>query len=82
MSENVSQPTLGINIAAQIEQKFAGRRQRVMHGGQLCSKCYSAPPAKSQKYCGKCHSMAVMASRIRLRAANKAQGGVDASAPR
>jgi hypothetical protein len=52
-------------ISAQIEMVRAGRRTKVFHGGTLCSKCYAAPPAKSQRYCSKCHVNAVMASRAR-----------------
>jgi len=63
----VSQVARCINIEAQIERRRLGFRKRVMHGGTLCSKCYENPPAKSQRYCAKCHSNAVMASRRRAK---------------
>lgn len=56
MSGDVSHVTLCSNIAAQIEQKAAGRRKRVRHGGTLCSSCYAEPPRQGQRYCLSCHS--------------------------
>lgn len=51
------------NVAAQIEQKQAGRRKNIRHGGTLCSKCLVNPPsAKNQRYCKPCHNEAVKAS--------------------
>lgn len=45
-----------LDVAAQIEQKRAGRRKLVRHGGRLCSKCLERPPAASCGYCNPCHA--------------------------
>jgi len=42
-------------ITAQIRMKAAGRRKHVMHGGTLCSRCLSRPPASNKvRYCRQC----------------------------
>lgn len=45
-------------ITAQIKLKSEGRRKTVQHGGTLCSRCYSAPPLPSHRYCRMCKQAA------------------------
>lgn len=64
---DVSRETICVNVAAQLERcQSKGQRKYVRHGGTLCSKCYSAPPAgKNQRYCKKCHCDASKATKDR-----------------
>lgn len=60
MSDHVSHATgsLPLNIQRQIEQKRAGRRRKVHHHGQLCSKCLENPPrAPGDRYCAECRKI-------------------------
>jgi hypothetical protein len=68
VSDNVFHETKGcpLNIAAQIEERRAGRRKFIHHGGTLCSKCLERPPTSGQRYCNPCHAEANRASRARL----------------
>lgn len=58
MQPNDDFETLGCTpiVAAQIEAKRAGRRDRVYHGKSLCSGCYAEPPMSGQRYGHKCHA--------------------------
>lgn len=69
------------NIAAQIEQKRAGRRKLVRHGGTLCSKCLEVPPTKGQKYCPACHAAYEKARRASLKACAPIKKGRTAKSP-
>lgn len=62
MTVNCENNCVTSNIAKQVEQKRAGRRKHVRHGGTLCSKCLEAPPAPRQRYCVPCHNAAQSAS--------------------
>jgi len=67
MSETISRETdcSTINIALQIQQKRMGRRQLVLHGGTLCSRCYEQPPRPGQRYCAPCHAADERARRVK-----------------
>lgn len=69
MSDAVSHETncCTVNIAAQIEQKKAGHRKLIRHGGALCSRCLERPPAHRQRYCNPCHAEAEKVARARRR---------------
>lgn len=59
MSEHVSHetPCLTSNLAMQIQQRRAGRRQKVHHHGTLCSRCLANPPASERdRYCKLCRA--------------------------
>lgn len=59
MSEAVSHETLCLTpaIMLQVEQRRAGRRQKVHHHGLLCSKCLEKPPAgPNDRYCRDCRA--------------------------
>lgn len=58
MSDAVSRETrcLPSNIALQVEQKLAGKRKHVRHGGALCSGCLQNPPLPTGRYCRKCRN--------------------------
>ena len=47
----------GCNIAFPVKHliQTTGKRRIVRHGGTLCSKCLTAPPAPGQRYCNECH---------------------------
>jgi hypothetical protein len=58
-------------IAAQIRLKLAGRRKQVMHGGTLCSRCLSCPPASAKvRYCRPCKAAYMKARRRREKEAS------------
>lgn len=54
-------------VAAQIEQRRAGRRKLVFHGGTLCSHCLDNAPRPGQRTCSKCHAENERARRARSR---------------
>lgn len=51
---DVSRQTESFSLEAQIEERLAGRRGKVRHGGTLCSNCYANPPHGKDKYCLGC----------------------------
>jgi predicted amidophosphoribosyltransferase len=48
--------SLPSNIAMQVEQRLAGKRKHVRHGGLLCSGCLNKAPLTSGRYCRECRN--------------------------
>lgn len=44
------------------------RRHYAVHGGKVCSCCYSAAPIKGQRYCRTCHAQKQREYRARKKA--------------
>jgi hypothetical protein len=70
MTADVARETrcLTNNIEQQIEQRRAGKRKKVRHGGLLCCGCLSAPPAAPDRYCHDCRAARSRADRRAARA--------------
>lgn len=60
------------NIGTSVKhlRQAEGRRRYVVHGGAVCSKCLTNPPAPSRRYCKACEASWAREARARRATGN------------
>lgn len=69
MSVSRETESLVLNVQAQLEERAAGKRKNIHHGGTLCCGCHQVPPVRNGKYCKPCRNAYDARRRLKFRIA-------------